>query len=160
LPLPSSLRLTARVEITRGQQRHRTALLGAAVHAGEHFVDQQRVGAGVARSGRERRLGGAAGRALDADHVHFEVLRCTPGSMRTRTRTSLSPLLAGAGQTLAERCGQLVETLPGGAELTGLRALFGNAEAVVLEELAATGQTSAGERWASTQRLLPLRCRL
>lgn len=23
-----------------------------------------------------------------------------------------------------------------------------------------TGQTSAGERWASTQRLLPLRCRL
>src|SRR5690606_5824277 len=41
-----------------------------------------------------------------------------------------------AGQALAEGCRQFVETLPGGVEFTGLRALFGDAEAVVLEELA------------------------
>ena len=83
----------------------------------KHFVDQQGIGAGIGGGGRERGLGGAAAGRSTLTTYTSEVLRCTPGSMRTRTRTSLSALLAvlaGAGRampTARQRC-QLVLNSP------------------------------------------------
>lgn len=91
------------------------------------------------------------------------VLRCTPGSMRTRTRVfGIRCNIADASLLRLPRHAsrQLVETLPGGGELTNLRALAGDAEAVIFEELTRQRQTSAGTRWATTQRESPLRCRV
>ncbi|MNH11684.1 hypothetical protein D3C79_712050 [compost metagenome] len=89
-----------------------------------------------------------------------EVLRCTPGSMRTRTRTSLSPLLAvlarrwpSEAESSSKRC-QLVLNSPVCGRSSAMRKPLSS------KNWRATGQTSAGARWASTQRLLPLRCRL
>src|SRR5476649_2435689 len=99
------------VVVTGCNQGYRTALGCAAAHAGQHVVSQLGVQAQVGGTRREIDVSRATGRTPDADDIDFTVLRCTPGSMRTRTRVSASaatPLavrrLATDAESSSRRC--------------------------------------------------------
>src|SRR5207253_85762 len=124
-----------RIEITRCQQRYRTTLLGAAAHAGKHFVDQCGVQTGIDRTAGEIHVGRAAGWTLGTDHIDL-----TGVALHARLDTNPHTGFAAGGhsgtaQAFGHRGGKLVGMLPGGGELAGFRTLSIETETVILEEL-------------------------
>src|SRR5690606_20036969 len=126
-----------RIEVARGEQRYGTALLHTTSHAHQHFVEQRRFEAGIAATRSKIDVGRAAGRALGAGDEDF-----TGIALHTRFDAHAHAgfgIRGDAGDATAQTArharGKLVETLPGGGELTDLRALVGNTETIVFEEL-------------------------
>src|SRR5471032_1354893 len=123
------------VVVTGCNQGYRTALGGAAAHAGQHVVSQLGVQAQVGGTRREIDVSRATGRTPDADDIDFTGIALhTWLDAHTHASFGIGGNTA-CSQTLGDGRGKLVQTLPGSAELTGLRAIDSDTETVVLEVL-------------------------
>ena len=108
-------------------------MLGSTAQVGEHAVEQRSFQAGVTAASREAHVGAAAFFPLGTDHEDFAGV-----AHHARLDAHAHPhLVIGvahqAADTAAHGRRQVLRALPLGDELTGLRTLLGDAEAVVLE---------------------------